>query len=320
MISLGLAASLGLTGCSGAGDEGSSETQGAESLAKNVELEKIISVDKIRAGVEIDYDDGLNGVVFIRNGTGPNAAACTAQVINRWFLLTSANCVLTFQQQFTTTAEVRFTTDTSATVTKYNGPVSFSRAPALLGLVFLQQGMTTCHGQRSFCSTNQRNTPENAVYQFFGQNSPVQPLWPEYAIAGYGATTHLGTNYDNFRYGLMRFHSSGWSGSGNGRAYTVRVSWTNSTARPCVHDQGGPLIPTVQNRALHTGVHIASGPNCDASSGNTPYHALSDVLVQNWLFPTMLSFIGNPAPFRCGVGISGGLGALHCDNDGSLYP
>jgi hypothetical protein len=319
MGSIGLAASLAVTGCSGANDEGSSETRGAESLVKSVELESLISTEKIRSGFQIDYDDHVNGVVFVRNGTGSNATACTAQVINRWFLLTSINCVLAFQLQTTTQAEVRFTLNTGATVTKYNGPVNFSRAPAVLGLIFLQNGMDTCHGTLSSCTANQYNTPENAVHQFFVQSHPTPAIWPEYGIAGYGPTTSTGTNYDDFRYGRMPYFSSAWSGSGNSRIFTIRVSWTNSTARPCTHDTGGPLIPTAQNRVLHTGVHIPSA-NCDLGSGNTPYHALSDVLVQNWLFPTMLNFMGTSIYFRCGVAISGGLAAIHCDNDGSLYP
>jgi len=46
--------------------------------------------DKIRRGTVIDYDDSVvNGLVELRRTGG----GCTAQVINRWFLLTAAHCV-----------------------------------------------------------------------------------------------------------------------------------------------------------------------------------------------------------------------------------
>jgi hypothetical protein len=120
----------------------------------------------------------------------------------------------------------------------------------------------------------------------------------------------------------MPFSSSAWSGSGSTRTFRINVSWSLNTARPCPRDDGSPLIPVVQNRALHTGVHIPSGPSCDSSSGTTPYHALSDGLVLGWLNNTLVNFKNTHSlPFDCGSGVnnSTGLAVIHCDNDGSLY-
>jgi hypothetical protein len=327
MISLGLAAALGLTGCSGASDEGSTVEPAADGVFKSVNLEALLSTEKIRLGTPVTYNDALgNGTVWVRNAVSPNVG-CTAQVINRWFLFTSAICIAQLVTQGTTSVQVRFTQNPTATTnpnttTKYNGPVDFRHSGAL-GLIFLRNGMTTCQGTRSSCSTFQRNTPENAVHQFFIESLP-KPTASVYGVVGYGATSHNGTDFGNSRGGVMPFVSSRWESTPSAPfpLFEIKVGWNNST-HPCTRDDGSPLIPLVQERILHAGVAMPVSVNCDAATGTSRYLALTEAAVLTFINNTLGEFRqARSLPFTCGSGIdqASGLAAIHCDNDGSLYP
>jgi hypothetical protein len=326
MISIGILASLGVTACSGAGDDGSTDTQGGESVFKKVELEALLSTEKIRQGVALNYSNGWpNGTVWVRNAGSTNNG-CTAQVMNRWFLLTSGSCVLQHRISGTTNVHVRFTQNPTSTTnpnttTKYNGPAEFN-ASGGLGLIFLRNGMTTCQGTRSVCSSTQVNTPENAVIQFFIESFP-KPTNPFYAVAGYGPSSQSGTDFGHARGGPMPLVSSRWSNGTPFPVFEIILGWANDSTRPCPRDDGGPAIPFVQDRVLHAATAMQASGSCEQTSGTSRYLALTEAAVLTWVNNTIGGLRQTHSlPFGCASGIdqTTGLAAIHCDNDGRLYP
>jgi len=333
VISLGLATLLGLASCSDAHEDGSPDNADESSvvvpstaLFKSIDVETLLGqddtrsvTDKIRSGTPIDYDQTVgNAVVWTWS---LNAGGSTAQVVNRWLLLINANWAVHLINSGVTTMTVKFTDDAGNVNDVYSGPVKFS-AGSSFGLILLVNGMSTCHEEHSVCSTMQKNIPENAVFQFFVEGLPI-PTASQYTIVGYGPTSHNAVDMGILRSGTMPYVSSAWGGTGTGRFLRITTSWGFNMARTCRYDDGGPLIPFIQNRILHTGVGMPSSTTCDASSGTRQFNALSDSAVLAWFKNSVVAFMAQHpnVKFGCASGINEttGLAAFHCDNDGALY-
>jgi hypothetical protein len=290
-----------------------------------VDIAQMIGREKIRAGVPTDASQGLaNAVVAITaidtngNATG---GGCTAQVINRSWLLTASHCLGGWPSgQGLGAVSVR--NNANVFVNKYMGAVQvFAESNPQLrskdtGLIFLVNGMDTCHGTTDQCPTSR---PWNAVFQFFVPGSPMF-LQSKYAIAGYGEAEDGGGNVSGIlRMGSMLFSSAAFNNNNEG--FTTQVSYfLSSQARGCHGDSGGPLIIPGGARLLHNGIASDANPTtCNSNSGTDFYSGLS-LAQAAFVFNKVLS-VAKMAHFGCGSGgdPASGLFVFHCDNDGSLY-
>jgi len=280
----------------------------------SVDNDEVLGVDKIRNGADIDFDDGFGrGVVLLPNG-------CTAQVINRWFLLTAGHCMAGILPFGVGDLVVQFTQSSGPAVTVYAGTalgwaqegweLNFKDA----AMILLVDGMDTCDGDLIDCEGTQ--LPNNAVFQWFRAGGP-QFLFPQYTIAGYG-TTDDANGFGTLRMATMSRADSLFNGDNTGLAHVL--TWSDPLQpRPCKGDSGGPLV-TPMLRLLHTG--IASGEDsCLPDAGLVTYSGLTEaqlIFVATFLIDMRSNF---GLPFDCGLGFddANGLGVLHCDNDGTLH-
>jgi hypothetical protein len=131
------------------------------------ELEPAPEVEKIRKGSAINGSHILgNAVVLIFNEA---LQSCTAQVINRWFLLTAAHCTADMFPSDSGTVFVAYTNSQGGLDGIHAGEAAVVAAPNWspgnrdkdLALIFLFDGpMQTCHGTLSQCSPD---IPQNAM-------------------------------------------------------------------------------------------------------------------------------------------------------------
>jgi hypothetical protein len=334
VAAVALSAALALPACSGAGHDADTAPAAIDEdsvrdgfeLFRSMDVEALFSTEKIRRGQLIDYDEVVgNGVVFIANESG----TCSAQVINRWFLLTAAHCVEGMLTPVSGGAlagnvEVSFTDRARQRILKYSGSVLGYTQPGWrlkdkdTGLLYLPGGINTCHGTRTQCPTSQPDAPENAAFQFFMPGFPL-PTLPLYPIVGYGGTTFSGADAGTLRVGVMQKQSASFTD--NNQGFQFVLPWQSDTAaRICPGDSGSPLVFTTQGHIGHTSI-ASFGTSCNTTSGTADYSGLSQAQF-NWVASQMSSVGGEfQLAFDCSVGAnaSSGLAVFHCDNDGSLH-
>jgi hypothetical protein len=159
------------------------------------------------------------------------------------------------------------------------------------------------------------------MFQFFLPGFPT-PTAPAYVIAGYGATSHNGTDHGRLRAAVMPLVSAGFVSPFPAifDRFNLNLGWSNDSPRPCRGDVGSPLVVSIASRLLYTGIHQVLS-SCDPPSGTALYSALSDsaaaVVLQSILTTRNERNLG----FDCAVGAdaASGLALFHCDNDGSVW-
>lgn len=277
----------------------------------------LLAVDKIRNGPAIDYDDQVgNGVVWIYDLIGH----CSAQVINKWFLLTAAHCVQPEWMFYI----VRFTNSAGDAVSVYEGPAYAFLQPAWqLGdmdtaLLYLPGGMPTCHHSLSQCAASQPGIPQNAMIQYHRAGYPVAAR-PAYTMAGYGGIDDGGSGSGVLRKGQAQLAWADFTRQNIG--FMLQVNWLdNMQPRPCVGDSGSPLVNTLADRLMHTGIaSVLWNESCLPSQGAAFYSGLSQWQAE-WTWILMGAVRGQfQLPFYCAAfGTESGEALFFCDNDGTV--
>ena len=289
-----------------------------------VDIDQMVSMEKIRRGTVINASHIIgNATVAITalDSAGHSSGTCTAQVINRFFLLTAAHCLVMWPSGSGLIGVV-FRDGTGASVVPYAGPVAVAAEPNPqlrskdTGILFLANGMNTCQGTIAQCTTS---TPWNAVFQFFAPGS-AKFLRSAYSIVGYGEDADGAGNPNALlRSGGMSLLSADFANNNEG--FTTKVRYTaDNQARPCHGDSGGPLIIAGGSRLIHNGIASDADPiTCNSTSGVDFYSGLS-VTQAGFVFNTVTN-VGKSLGFGCGTSadVASGLFVFHCANDGSLY-
>ncbi|HKP63434.1 MAG TPA: trypsin-like serine protease [Polyangiales bacterium] len=287
-----------------------------------VDFDVLGGVEKVNHGEDIGFWalTGNSTVLLI----GPGGGVCTAQVINRFFLLTAAHCIADVTPSGNDFVRVMFT-DTSenlfelATVAVSGAQIpGWSQGDNDIGLYFVFDGLDTCQDTLGDCRNTHVNRPLNALFQVYYPG--FEYTASKYTFVGYGTTDNMTPDL-RLRLGSARISSSFFTEDGFG--HMISTDWGADDARPCEGDSGGPLLSFQFSRLLHTGVHSSNG-NCTGESGSASYAGLSNDQAI-WLLDTMASV--DPAPdasFRCGASTTpmpGGseLLAFGCDNDGTIF-
>lgn len=291
------------------------------------DVNDLIGSEKIRNGATFNYNDRYaNGVVliFLVLPDMIHVRSCTAQIVNKYFLLTAGHCLDGGAiSNFQGSGGIEFVLRDGSTAIIYSGPVRGAKPADWrvddldVGLVYVPGGIPTCQGTLDECATNQPDVPVNPVFQYFrpGLGLATQS---SYAMAGYGTTD--GTSGA----GVLRggFLSTRGAGFTTGRGFEFFMEWTDdSQARPCPVDSGSPFIPLLGTRALQTGIasQIFADGGCVASAGTVSYTGITEDFT-GWLFWNILGVEAQEnLGFHCTSATSGNLSMFACDNDGSVF-
>ncbi|HET6338753.1 MAG TPA: trypsin-like serine protease [Polyangiales bacterium] len=289
--------------------------------ASEVDFDVIAGTEKIRNGSTFGFW-GLSGnstVLLV----GPTDV-CTAQVINKYFLLTAAHCIVDLTPTGADWLRVIFTDTSSnqfelATVAAFGAQIPDWRpGDNDIGLYYLVDGIDTCQDTLAACAQTAVNRPVNAAFQVYYPG--LEYTASHYYFVGYGTEDNVTADL-RLRIGNSAIDSSVFTADGT--AHKIRTTWSGDDARTCKGDSGSPLINTQFARLVHTGVHSSNG-DCTLESGNATYAGLSNDQAI-WVLDTMASASPEPSdPYHCGASTtempSGtAMGVFGCDNNGSVY-
>ena len=292
-----------------------------------IDAAELLGSEKIRNGIPITFDNIVgNGVVFIGASVAAGDVMCSAQVINKWFLLTAAHCIQLVLPSGTGDLVVAFTNRAGARVSVYSKTAyGFTQPDWRLidrdtGLIFLPFGLTTCQGTVSECASSSPNVPANATFQYFNPSITLATVG-NYAIAGYGATDDMATGVGFLRVGGMAVQARGFTT--DTQSFRFLMNWTQEAqTRSCKGDSGSPLVSSVSGRLIYTGIASSLVPadsGCTATSGSVAYSGLSQYQA-SWVLSGILQFRDAlRLPFDCAAASALNLTVWACDNDGKLY-
>lgn len=310
--------------------DSSAQPQLPDGLAQ-VDIEDMLGTEKVRRGTVIDYDHIVgNSTVMVSRWSGfPSTiqAFCTAQVLNRYFLLTAAHCIPLLFPSGSGTLQVHFTKRDGTKTRIYNSTATGLSEPGFIrggkdtGLIYLRNRITSCHGTLAQCA-NQPDVPVNAVFQWVSPGSNIFTR-TSYAIVGYGnATDPPATDFGTLRLGTMTRDaaSSGFTDSNTG--YATVLSWTADTqARPCAGDSGSALVVTGFARLLHLGAAslMTNSGSCNTMTGSVAYAGMTTTEL-NWVNGELNARKSSSVVFDCSASadLVTGLFTFHCDNDGTI--
>jgi hypothetical protein len=318
----------GSDGANGGPAEGAIDNPDMSSLdgLSNVGLEEMLGEEKIRRGSVIDYDQQVgNGTVAIAAPVPQGIELCTAQVVNKWILLTAAHCVSAMFPNGTGDISVGFSERSGFVRAIYNGPVeaftlpNWRRVDRDVAIIFLSNGLNTCQQSLSDCAASQPDIPVNSATQYFRPDlTPFTST--SYTVLGYGATDNGSTGAGVLRRGTMTTAASGFTDSNNG--FSFAFQWSSILAqRSCPGDSGGPLVvPTSSIRPFHTGFGSQiTNAGCTASSGTIFYSGLPENQAI-WVVGSILTLRNSHSlVFDCSAPTLGNLSVFGCDNDGSVF-
>jgi len=284
-----------------------------------IDPDELLGTEKIRKGTVANATHKTaNSVV----GITPLNGTCTAQVINRFFLLTAAHCAAAMWPSGSGQIGVAYTNQQGTMVPAYVGPVQTFVEPSPgvgrdTAVAFLVNGMPTCDSDILRCSID---IPNNAMFQFFVPGTPLAHV-SNYRIAGYGESDDdLADNV--LRTGTETFLSNGFLDNSN-TAFATTLQYTaDSQARPCHGDSGGPMMILGFSRYLHSGIlqgAVGADVGCHPSSGTNVYAGLS--VNQAAFVLNTLAAKAKALGFNCAASGNGtsGLYVFHCANDNTLY-
>lgn len=297
-------------------------------LPKNTtwaDFDALAGTEKIRNGTWIGFDTGWgNSSVMILTQHGNST--CTAQVINKYFLLTAAHCIADLYPGGSDWTLITFTDTNNNSlqlpVVAAGGVQIDNWRPGDndIGLVFIPSGFDTCQSSFNDCYDNRKNVPANAIFQVYFPG--FEATASNYVIVGYGtpddSTAELHQKLGATSVVLSQFTDDQHIG------HKIITEWTDdSQTRTCQGDSGSALVTGDFAKLLHTGVLSRGGP-CVNSDGTSAYSGLSNEQAQ-WLLNTMAELLpdANPA-YHCTMATAtvsnGNLLAFGCDNDGTFYP